>query len=90
MATILEEMDNLYDKIYEYRTDIASHNRNKIEKRANAWKDASGIKLAKEKEDFVRSEVAEIQEKIDYCEAEIELAYNKIKVMCFRLENGDE
>lgn len=88
MATILEEMDNLYDKIYEYRTDIASHNRNKIEKRANAWNDATGI--ADEKKDYVRSEVAEIQEKIDYCEAEIELAYNKIKVMCFRLENGDE
>ena len=88
MAKILDEMDELYDKIHGYRVDIASHNRNKIEKRANAWKDATGI--ADEKKDYVRSEVADIQEKIDYCEAEIELAYNKIKVMCFRLENGDE
>ena len=88
MVKILDEIDELYDKIYAYRTDIASHNRDKIEKRASAWNDATGI--AKEKEDFVRSEVADIQEKIDYCDAEIELAYNKIKVMIFRLENGDE
>jgi len=90
MVKVLDEMDELYDKIYSYRVDIASHKRNKIEKRATAWKDASSIKLAKEKEDFVRSEVADIQESIDFCEAEIEKAYGKLKIAELKLEHGDE
>ena len=83
-------MDALYEKIYDYRTDIASHKRNKIEKKATAWENAGSIKLAKAKEDFVRSEVAEIQERIDFCEAEIERAYNKLKLYEWKLENDNE
>lgn len=90
MAKSLDIMSELYDTIYLFRVDIATHTRNKIEKRATAWKEASGIKLAKEKEDFVRSEVAEIQEKIDFCEAEIEKAYGKLKIAELKLEYGDE
>lgn len=84
----LDEMNDLYDKIYSYRCDIASHTRDKLVKRADAWSYAEGI--AKQKEDFVRSEVAELQEKIDYCEAEIEKAYNQIKVLQLRLEHNNE
>lgn len=90
MAKILDDMDELYEKIYSYRVDIASHKRDKIERRATAWADASDIKLAKEKEDFVRSVVAEVQEKIDFCEAEIERAYNRLKLYEWKLENDNE
>ena len=84
MVKILDDMDELYDEIYNCRKDIASYNRSKIEKRSQAWSDATGI--AKEKEDFVRSQVADIQESIDFCEAEIEKAYGKLKVAELRLE----
>ena len=90
MVQILDDMEELYDVIYGYRSDIASLNRSKIEKRSQAWSDASNIKLAKEKEDFVRSEVADIQEQIDFAEAEIEKAYGKLKVAELRLEYSNE
>ena len=88
MAKILDEMDALYEKIYAYRTDIATHKREKIEKRADAWKYAEGT--AKEKEDYVRSVVSEFDEKIGFCEAEVERAYNKVKILEWKLEHSDE
>ena len=88
MVEILDEMNNLYSLIYSYRSDIASYKKNKIEKRADAWKDATGT--AKEKEDYVRSVVANIDEAIDFCEAEIEKAYNSIRVLELKLEYTNE
>ena len=90
MVKVLDEMDTLYDLIYKHRVSIAELKKDKIEKRSVAWKDASAIKLAKEKEDFVRGKVADIQEKIDVCEATIEKAYGKLKIAELKLEHGDE
>ena len=47
---------------------------------------ASGI--ADEKKDYVRSQVAQLDEKIALAEAEIEKAYNNIRVL--ELEYSDE
>ena len=88
MAKTLDEIDNLYETIYGYRTDIAKYNRERIEQRASAWDDTSDIKLAKAKEDYVRSAVAEYDEKIAFAEAEIERAYNKIKLLEWELCNA--
>lgn len=79
------EMVKLHDIIYENRCEIAELKRDKIEKRAEAWKDATGI--ADEKKDYVRSQVAEIDESIAFCEARIELAYNNLKTLEWELIN---
>ena len=86
MAKIIYKMDKLHHKIYNNRCEIATLKRNKLEKRAEAWADATGI--ADEKKDYVRSVVASIDESIGLCEAEIEFAYNKLKSLEWEL--GDE
>ena len=88
MAKILDEMDELYDTIYENRCKIAHLKKDKIEVRSDAWSDATGI--ADQKKDYVRSCVANMDESIDLCEAEIERAYNKIKLWTYKMESTDE
>ena len=86
VQTTLDRMNELYESIYANRCSIAELKKLKITARSEAWEDASGI--ADEKKDYVRSQVAQLDEKIDLVEAEIEKAYNNIKVL--ELEYSDE
>lgn len=76
---VLKKMEHTNDVIYKNRCKIAELKRQKIEGKAMAWGDANG--LAKEKEAFVESQVAELGESIGLCEAKIELAYNTLKLL---------
>ena len=70
--------------IYHTRLEIADLNKKKIDARAEAWKTADGI--ADAKKDYVRSQVSDIQKEIDEMEAEIELAYNRVKILDMKIE----
>lgn len=85
MATVLDEMDKLYDEIHTNRCKIADWKKEKIEQRAKAWEKATGI--AEQKKDYVRSAVSDFDADILKAEAEIEKAYGKLKVAELRLEH---
>lgn len=69
------EIESNYNIIQQVRKEIADLKAEKIIARAEAWQDATGT--AKEKEDFVRSVVADIDKEIAYKEANIEYLYNR-------------
>ena len=71
--------------IQSARKEIADLKKEKIISRANAWEDATGT--AKEKEDYVRSVVADIDKEIAYKEANIEYCYNMNKLLEKDLED---
>lgn len=71
--------ESMMKQIYESRLEIADLKMKKITVRANAWADAEGI--ADAKKDYVRSRVADFDNQIDVLEAEIELAYNQIRIL---------
>ena len=83
-------MDVYYTEIRDAKSLIADKTEEKINLKVNAWKEAKDIKLAKEKEDYVRSQVSAIQKDIDKLEADIEYYYNQVKILTHRLEIGDE
>ena len=85
---MVEQMIDLKEKmligIYECRMELAEKNKQKIDARAKAWETAEGI--ADAKKDYVRSQVSDIQKEIDEIEAEIELAYNQVKILDMKIE----
>ena len=85
MAKIIEEMDVYYTEIRDARQLIADLQQQKIDIRADAWKNAEGI--ADAKKDYVRSMVSDIQNQIDKLESDIEYYYNQVK-LCEHKVNG--
>lgn len=69
------EVESNIDMIHKARKEIADLKAKKIVKRSNSWELATGT--AKEKEDYVRSMVADLDKEIAYKEAHIEYLYNK-------------
>lgn len=85
---MVEQMIDLKEQmligIYKCRMELAEKNKQKIDARAKAWETAEGI--ADAKKDYVRSQVSDIQKEIDEIEAEIELAYNQVKILDMKIE----
>ena len=77
MSKIMKELESNISLIQNSRRTVADLKKDKIETRAKAWIDATGT--AKEKEDFVRSVVADYDRQIAYEESNIEYLYNKNK-----------
>lgn len=75
---IINQIKSNYDLICKARKEIADLKKQKIDKRSMAWADAQGT--AKEKEDYVRSMVSDIDKQIDYKEANIEYMYNMVTI----------
>lgn len=84
VKTMIDLKEQMLIGIYETRLELADLNKRKIDARAEAWKTADGI--ADAKKDYVRSQVSDIQKEIDVMEAEIELAYNQIKILDMKIE----
>lgn len=82
----LIELEN--EIIKKGRQKIAKLKEEKITKRAESWANATGT--AKEKEDFVRAEVADIDKAIALEEANIEYCYNTIELANTKLVYCDE
>lgn len=86
----IKQIEEYYTSIQENRIEIANNKALIATNKTKAWEDASGIKLAKEKEDFVKSRVADLERDIRLCEASIEYAYNMVGVLTYQLELSDE
>jgi len=76
--------ENLMKSIHECRNEIASIKERKAIRRSGSWVDATGT--AKEKEDFVKSQVAGYDREIAEYEADIELYYNQISILNDKIE----
>lgn len=85
---LVDDKVNYIEEINNARYKIAELKSKKIKARSKAWEDATGI--AKEKEDYVRSVVADYDKEIAENEADIEWYYNMISVVNYKLENSDE
>ena len=81
---IIDLKEQMLIGIYNTRLELADKKKEKIDARAKAWETAEGI--ADAKKDYVRSQVSDIQNSIDVLEAEIELAYNQIKILDMKME----
>ena len=90
MSKVLDEMDGFYTEIRDARVKLADLVKEKVNLKTEAWKDANSIKLAKEKEDYVRSQISDVQNEIDKLEADIEYYYNQVKLLGHKLEFGDD
>lgn len=86
----IEQIKEYYTSIQDNRIEIANNRALIATNKTKAWEDANSIKLAKEKEDFVKSRVAELNRDIDLCEASIEYAYNMINLLTYQMELTDE
>lgn len=75
IESYLKQIESNLSIIHDKRKEIADLKELKITERADAWKNAEGT--AKEKEDYVKSVVADYEKEISYREAEIEYLYNK-------------
>ena len=80
---ILKEYESNIEIIRIARRNIANLRAEKIVKRSESWADATGT--AKEKEDYVRSVVADIDRDIANEEANIEYLYNKNRILDYKL-----
>ena len=83
MAKLVDNLNEQYEIIFNNRIKIAELKRDKITGRASAWENATGI--ADQKKDYVRAAVADIDIEIDIAEAEIERAYNRLKLADYEL-----
>lgn len=92
---MVEDVDKLLG-VYELeieiiqkgRKEIARLKEEKIVKRAEAWATATGT--AKEKEDYVRAQVADIDKAIAIEEANVEYCYNTIELVNTKLVYTNE
>ena len=73
------EKKSYIDIIIIGKQNIAMLKSDKVKKRSDVWSKAEGI--ADQKKDYVKSQVAEIDEKIAKEEANIEYAYNMIDLI---------
>lgn len=78
IKNILASKQSNINKIQDARKEVADLKKDKIKIRSGAWAEATGT--AKEKEDFVRSSVADIDKQIAYKEADIEYLYNELNL----------
>ena len=76
--------ESLMQEIHDNRVKIADLKHDMIMIRAEAWKTAEGI--ADAKKDYVRSQVANLNNLIEILEADIELYYNQIIIINDKLE----
>lgn len=84
----IKKMEEFYKKIREDRLEIAKNKALISTSKPQHWEDATGI--AKEKEDYVKSKVADLNKEIDISEADIEFSYNMINVLLYQMEISDE
>ena len=85
---VLTKIELNVELIQGAKKELADLKEEKIIKRSEAWSKAEGT--AKEKEDFVRSEVASIDKEIGYKEANIEYLYNMNELLYSKLVYLDE
>ena len=85
---IFTELESNISLIEGFRTEIATLKRDKALDKFNAWTDAEGT--AKQKEDYVKSVVADIDREIRDKEAKIEYLYNKNAILNEKLVYLDE
>lgn len=85
---MINDMDMYFNEIHDARVELADLMKEKINLRAEAWKEAEGTVDAKK--DYVRSMVSDIQCKIDKLESDVEYYYNQVKLLTYKLEHGDE
>lgn len=85
---LIEDKISYIEGINKARYNLAELKAKKIQKRSDAWEEASGI--ADQKKDFVRSVVADIDKEIAEVEADIEWYYNMMSVADLMLEFTDE
>ena len=76
--------ENLMKSIHECRDEIAQKKELKAIRKSGSWANATGT--AKEKEDFVKSQVAGYDREIAELEADIELYYNQIIILNDKIE----
>ena len=76
--------ENLMKSIHECKYEIAQKKELKAIRKSGSWADATGT--AKEKEDFVKSQVAGYDREIAELEADIELYYNQIIILNDKIE----
>lgn len=81
---MIDLKEQMFIGIYKARMELAEKNKKKIDARAKAWESAEGTVDAKK--DYVRSQVSDIQKEIDEIEADIELAYNQVKILDMKIE----
>jgi len=81
---IIQQIEQYYKNIKICRETIANAKKDKALKRIQAWDDAEGI--AKQKEDYVKSQVADLQRIIDVGESEVEYNYNIINTLIYKME----
>lgn len=72
---IMTEIESNIEMIKQAREEIADLKEEKIQKRSDAWDESEGT--AKQKEDFVRAVVSDIDRQIAYKEANIEYLYSR-------------
>lgn len=75
---LLNQIQSNYLLICEARKEIADLTKQKAIKRAESWAKAEGT--AKEKEDFVKAQVADIQQQIDHKEANIKYMEDMVEI----------
>ena len=81
-------IEKYYREIKNHRVEIANKKVLKAKAKVGAWTEAEGT--AKQKEDYVKSAISEIEKDIDLLEAYIEFAYNMINIFTYELELSDE
>lgn len=82
------QIESNYLLIRSARQELADLKKEKAVKRTNAWLEANGT--AKEKEDFVKAAVADLDKEIKYKEANIEYMYNMVDLLTSKMVYIDE
>ena len=86
MAMILKDVQEYYDKIYDARLKLAELRKERAEKKAPLWEEATGTVDAKK--DYIKSKISHLDSEIAKKEAYIEYCYNITKLKL--LEHSDE
>jgi len=84
IENIITLKENLMKSIHEIRYEIADLKDRKAITKNESWADANGT--AKEKEDYVKAQVSDIDSEILKYEADIELYYNQISILNEKIE----
>lgn len=88
MEELINQKIDYIDKINKARYEISMLKEKKCLERKNAWANANGT--AKEKEDFVKAQVADVDREISEHEADIEWYYNMVGIVNDKLVLTDE
>lgn len=84
VKAMIDLKEAMMKQIWDSRCQIASLKKEKAEKKAVLWLEATGT--VDQKKDYIRAAVADIDELISVCEADIELRYNQIGILDDKIE----